>query len=475
MSNKTAYGTIDNIVSAWPAGIKYSPSSSKYVYSVTNTYQISALSHLHVVDFDLPSVIDPNVMYLTLPVMANLPLESRIYFFYVTHAEPGDMLTFVPVSGSGNTVNGNALYYTFALTGNPELLICLGVNDNYIIQSFGLNNSTQKAFPTELWEIDVQHAPATTNPSFFTDGQTFGVGPQDACCTLVLDPPIEIVPGMENYLIPNQVVTGTEGSYAGFLCNQSGWYNISCQAKLQYSGNPVWDSLNCPFIGEFDGTTGAALNYYPLAQSSFKSIVGESNVAILMSEGSIYVPLTSGYIYCFGFTYQDVGLGLYAFTWRGSNRIIFQYIAPISPGNFTTQSNRLASNTDSAIFSKISNPISGSKAAQIQKSQRHNPIHESDHLLSSSSSSSSSLVQPSFSLQDMERMINRAIDARSTFTPSSGVVNTSSSSSTISSSSTSPSSSSSSSSIQLNKRKGGVQIDSLLKSSSLSSKRTKKE
>lgn len=233
----TAFGTSDNLPSSWPAGVRYDHNSSRYVYSVSNAYQIAALQHVHVVDIDVPQVLSvPNVMSLTLPVMKNLPLESRLYFFYVTQASKDDQLSFLPVSLSGNTINGNAVSYTFVLTGEQELFIAIGVNDNYIIHAFGKNNPSLDLInhlPTEYWEFQGEVAPIF-GPSF--EYQAMPSASSDMYNGVVAPiGPTTVITGMEGFLTAD-VPVPTQ-AFNGFLCNESGLYLVDPQleARLGYT------------------------------------------------------------------------------------------------------------------------------------------------------------------------------------------------------------------------------------------------
>jgi hypothetical protein len=233
----TAFGSSDNLPSSWPAGVRYDHNSSRYVYSVSNAYQIAALQHVHVVDIDVPQVLSvPNVMSLTLPVMKNLPLESRLYFFYVTQATKDDQLSFLPVSLSGNTINGNAVSYTFVLTGEQELFIAIGVNDNYIIHAFGKNNPSLDLInhlPTEYWEFHGEVAPIF-GPSFEYQAMPSASSDMYNGVAAPLGP-TTVITGMEGFItadvpVPTQV-------FNGFLCNESGLYLVDPQleARLGYT------------------------------------------------------------------------------------------------------------------------------------------------------------------------------------------------------------------------------------------------
>ena len=234
----TAFGTSDNLPSSWPAGVKYDPNSSRYVYSVSNAFQISALQHVHVIDIDVvPTPPATNTMSLTLPIMKNLPLESRLYFFYVTNSSAGDQLTFLPVSLSGNTVNGNALGYSFILSGSPELYIAIGIADNYIIHAFGKNNPgpTNIGLPTEYYDYN-EEIPPIVGPTF--SDFLFTPATKDLYAgNASVSAPVTVVTGMEGFLT-REVPVPTQ-TFHGYRCNTTGMYlvNPQIEGRLYYAAN----------------------------------------------------------------------------------------------------------------------------------------------------------------------------------------------------------------------------------------------
>ena len=217
------FGDGDQIASQWPAGIDYSGNQSKYVYSVSPDWQISPLDHFHIIDIDVPQVgITPNEMVFTVPRIASLPMESRIYFFYVSQANSGDIFTFEPVVGSGDTINGNALGFSLVATGKKELIIAIAVNQNYVIHSFGRNNDhAEGLIPTVSFDYDSGVTPidaVSYGNQFFTGISALYPG-LDATA-----PELVVVPGMEGYITPNVTIPGK--TFQGFRCNKTGYYLV---------------------------------------------------------------------------------------------------------------------------------------------------------------------------------------------------------------------------------------------------------
>ena len=445
----TAFGTSDNLPSSWPAGVRYDHNSSRYVYSVSASYQIAALQHVHVVDIDLPQILfAPNVMTLTLPIMKNLPLESRLYFFYVSQANPNDQLTFFPVTGSGNTINGNAVSYTFVLTGQPELFIAIGVNDNYIIHAFGKNNNGD-SHPTENYQFSDQIGPLYgTAPENMFSYATSDMFLGDGAPSL----PVTIITGMEGFLTANTVIPTQ--AFRGWLCNQSGIYIVqpSFVASLLYT----------------IGLTGTMLG--PLqavwlefnADGSFNDVVASPAFVPFVAEGApspsihtwrynsaFFMPLHAGKFYLPAFTWDSSSTGTIV-DGGIDGSLTFVYWAPIPPTPPPTLLSARANSASSSIvavqaanknpdvFAPISKGIAGAVAASIQKSRSASAQQGYGRGGSGSSGGSPSSIQPLFSLNDMERMINQALDARdsrASVVASSSLISSSASSSSSSSSS----------------------------------------
>ena len=418
MSTFTAFGTADNIPSYWPAGVNYDPNSSKYVYSISNAYQIAALQHIHVVDIDLPQIgFVPNVMSLTLPIMKNLPLESRFYYFYVTQANPNDELTFLPVALSGNTINGNAVSYTFTLSGEPQLFIAIGVRDNYIIHAFGRNNIGPDAeeIPTQQFTYLSDSEGVSGLTSFGSN--LIGYTTKDIACDDNLVGPNNIVTGMEGFLTLNSAIP-TQG-YKGWLCNHDGYYivnpeiEVNVQVTATSTLGPLWSNFyEFNADGSFSSAIRAPSFLPPLAGIS----PGTFDYGFVMNS-SFLIPMHAGKFYVPTFTY-DVANTSAVNVAEVNGSIYFVYWAPLPPPELelalrsaapSVSAARVQSaNSNPAIFAPMSKSLAGPAAVAIQKSR----------MISQSQASrrgdlpSPSSAQPMFSLSDMERMINQALDAR---------------------------------------------------------------
>ena len=442
----TAFGTGMNILSNWPAGIQYSPEADKYLYSVQHSWNISALDHLHVVAIDEPQIGSvPNVLTLTLPVSYNLPLQSRFYFFYVSEANSNDQLVFSPVFGSGDTINGNAVNYTFVLSGNPQLYIAICVNHNYIIHAFGQNHFSA-ALPTEVFFFDQSvgplFGPSPSSPFPGSSDMFLGNGASSA--------PLDIVSGMEGFLTPNSAIPTQ--AFQGFLCNQSGLYMINPQmhGSLQYAAGlrgTNLGALQCNLL-EFDPTGG----YHETTSGS--SFVPWSPASNPLLEDmywnwntSFFYPLVAGRYYVLSATWDNSSsgtIGLGPNVWSGI--AAFVYWAPdipIGPGPslfsptsvpspspaLMTASRALSANVAPESFTPVHKPFPG--AAKLQKdlkdasTSRSNP--QGSYIQQAGGQPS---LAPSISLADIERIVGQAVAAeRARSQSSSSSISSSSSSS----------------------------------------------
>jgi len=436
----TSYGTCENIVSNWPAGISL-PNSAKYIQSVSNAYQIDALSHVHVIDIDISP--GPNTMTLTLPIQKNLPLGSRIYFFYVSQSTYLDVATFIPVAGSGNTVNGNALGFSFILSGSPELIICLGVNDNYIMQAIGKNNPAKVSYRSGIQSKMVNFVSPTPGSGLMTNfyGTTTGLKSMFYPNANAMD---VFVPfgdeNISNYVTRN-VAVPTKGVY-GFQVNVAGWYEVklSLEAGIQWdstAGQNVWADL------AVCNAAGTLTQHWRSADCCQSYYIGSSNYPVIMT--SQFVNFDAGDFLIF--SYSGIGASIVSTTYS-SAAVSFVYYGPTNtsppaplPTTFEAFSqieSVISSNTDPEVFAPLSKSIAGKKAASLQKTLQ-------PPTLLSLSKKAEEPQQPKFSLSDMERMINQALDARASSlqlqksVPSIGEVEPSESSSSSSSSSAPPS------------------------------------
>lgn len=234
--------------SKWPAGISQD-SKSVYKASVQTSWQINALGEIHVIALDVPHVGPPaTIMTLTLPIIEHLPFSSRIYFFYISESVVDDQVTFVPVAGSGNTVNGDLFSYTFTLTGFPQLLIGMAVNGNYIIHNFGANEPSSippPALPAlinlpTMQFLDCFYAYPGINPIALTKKTNSGVGLQFEGPSINVGPPIEIIPGMTGFVDQRMPIPGTP--FYGFRVNVDGYYDVEIHWRIQV----IWNVPSIP-------------------------------------------------------------------------------------------------------------------------------------------------------------------------------------------------------------------------------------
>ena len=437
----TSYGTCDNIVSNWPAGISL-PNSAKYIQSVSNAYQIDALSHVHVIDIDISP--GPNTMTLTLPIQKNLPLGSRIYFFYVSQSNANDIATFIPLAGSGNTVNGNALGFSFVLSGYPELIVCLGVNDNYIMQAIGKNNpARQPSYRSGLQSKMLHFVSPTPGAGLMTNfyGTSTGLKSMFYPNSNAMDVLVPFGDQNISNFITRNVAVPTKSVY-GFQVNVPGWYHVqlSIEAGIQWdstAGQNTWADL------AVCDSTGALTQHWRSADNCQSYYIGSTNYPVIMTNQ--YINFNAGDFLIF--SYSGIGASIVSTIYTSAS-VTFVYYGPTNTSDpipipttfdaFSMIESVISSNTNPEVFAPISKSIAGKKAASLQKTLQ-------PPTLLSLSKKAEEPQQPKFSLSDMERMINQALDARASSlqlqksVPSIGEVEPSESSSSSSSSSAPPS------------------------------------
>lgn len=229
----TVFGTDAQVLSTWPAGIRYNPNEDKYTFSVANNWKISPQDHLHVVDIDGPSGLGPYELTLQLPILNQLPFSSRMYFFYVSNSQDLDVLTFIPTPLSGDTVNGSPFFHSFTMDGVKKLFIALAVNGNYIIHEFGGGGGSTPSGggnPLNLFRAISSPTPVTPTlldlPPFFFDTRAYtstGWGPTPD--------PSDYITGMDGFIVPNTSVDFYD--VPGFDVVTSGIYRVT------YCGNGI--------------------------------------------------------------------------------------------------------------------------------------------------------------------------------------------------------------------------------------------
>lgn len=449
----TTFFDASQLMSQWPAGIEHNASESTYVYSVSNTWQINPLDHIHVVAIDEHQVAPgvPNVITLTLPVLETLPFSSRIYFFYVSEANAGDELVFIPLSGSGNTVNGNALGYTFTLSGQKQLIFAFGLRSNYIIHNAGFNQYSGPAVTTRSGVLSkmLYFVSPTPGSGLMTNfyGTTTGLKsmfyPNNNAMD-VLQPFGDV--DISSYITRN-VAVPTKGVY-GFQVNQPGWYHVqlNLEAGIQWDSNAgqnVWADL------AVCNAAGALTQHYRGADCCQSYYISTTNYPTIMC--SQYIKFDAGDFLIF--SYSGIGAAIVTTTYTQAS-VAFVYYGgtpttpaapPAAPRMLSLFSEAggapvpepspveslvaksasvplavpeasLSKQEAAAVSAPVHAPAPKDHVVSLQKKHRAGLAAASRSSVSSSSaagsSSSSSGSGPSFTLQDIEKIIGRALDAR---------------------------------------------------------------
>jgi len=460
VSHFTAFGSSDNIPSNWPAGLAYNSNEARYLMSVSNAFQIAALDHLHIVAIDVPPLPPPafNTMTLTLPIQKNLPLGSRMYFFYVSEANEGDALQFIPVTGSGDTVNGDPFSTQFTLSGNKQLFIALGVNGNYIIHEFGADIPDPfVSVPMNSFLGVPNIGPLTYVPKEITFViQSIG-GVWWGYSSNTYDPVVDpktYYPGMDGYIVPQDAMGVAGFDTPGFLVTQTGRYRITANV------GPLYYQLSAPDVHS-DKSSRVIIANLSAAAATLDIAYGS---AYLTQGGSTSAVYYEGSVS----TVMELEAGTYVAVWTAvrngihtlitnqsftdTTKITFEYLPPAPAPVLFSSLRSLAApegSSSSSLKSPMHKPVSvdvikkaqiAAKASLLSAESRKRQ-NGADH----QSSSSSSAQQPSFSLSDMEKMISQALDARdrrqaaiSVASNSSGGASSSSSASSFSSSAPPP-------------------------------------
>jgi len=245
----------------WPDQISFDQALDTYKWSLGGVKQIQALDHIHVINYDQDGA-DPYIFELILPVMENLPAGGRMYFFYVSRCHNLDVLKFSTVALSGNTVNSILGSYSFTLTGEKTLFVCVGIKGNYIIHPINLNISPIIPPTTSTFLRGVFFDKTTTGDPVSAAAAPFGYAGYHSFPSTDTYPAIGAAIGNTDMLTaftPNVAVSG----FRGFRCTVPGFWSINFHNENTITftggiGNP--QSLGSRiFILDSTGTT---VKYY---------------------------------------------------------------------------------------------------------------------------------------------------------------------------------------------------------------------
>ena len=253
----TAYGPQNYPTGRWPDELSFDFNNNIIRLSAANNVNIDPFAHVQIVDYDLDPLMGPYTMTLNLPIMSRLPNNGRLFLFYVNECQNLDVLTFTVVTGSGDTVNGNLVSFSFNLTGVKTLFFCVAINGNYIIHQFG-GGSASPAVPVPspliMYRGVTYNGPLTYTPNPFPNPIQSWPGGLVAISsnqwTPTFDPTIHIS-GMDGYITP-AVGTVPVVGLKGFLVNVSGLYRVTYAVNGLYSGTDSANVVNT--IGGYPGS-----------------------------------------------------------------------------------------------------------------------------------------------------------------------------------------------------------------------------
>lgn len=448
----TVFGSDAQVLSTWPAGIRYNPNEDKYTFSVANNWKISPQDHLHVVDIDGPLGLGPYELTLQLPILNQLPFSSRMYFFYVSNSQDLDLLTFIPTPLSGDTVNGSPFFHSFTMSGNTKLLIALAVNGNYIIHEFGYTPPVPIP-PTPYSTPLVCHRAVLPTPSgaiTYTKG-TFP-SPADAwpasgftsfywtsdAWNPVPDPLIYNT-GMDGYITYAKPVPGQ--TLPGFVVQKTGLYRVTYEiSHLTFQTGIVNIQGNTAMGACVINVTaaGAYVDHFFFATNMAQGVLNTQ--AILTGNGSKIMHLVAGTSVCGGVNIPS--------TWTGSptnvsapsdySSYIFELIrddsAPAPLMALRSLDSAASSSSSSVVVeSPMHSQLPSSKVVQLQKQNIADKASAASSLASKQArqlqNSALNLASdippstPSFTLADIEKIVGQALAKQSLDFSASAVSN----------------------------------------------------
>ena len=452
MSAFTGFFNASQIGSSWPAGIEHNPVESTFLYSVSNTWFINPLDHFQIVSIDEAQVPpgNPNTMTLTMPIVDSLPMGSRIFFFYVSQANVGDLLTFQPVFGSGNTINGNALGFTFTLSGGRQLIFAFAINNNYIIHNAGLNApDPDPPFvpPCQIMQMTTQQA-AFLSDSYLISSTCPGY--RHAFPTQSDNWVVEnVMSGMEGYILPDEALPGGGAGAYGFRCTEPGYYefHVVWNGDVDYPFQANALGVRYLAVGVVDSTGSTYSTGYTnpmrIASSYGGTSNGGNNDLIQFTGTHTTKLLVDDYINFFVGVPRDADNESQIPSVNWNMYVLVRYLGPgVEPVPTSMLSFRAAgavSETDAiiqesqsaplavsvesltpeeiaALTNPIDKPASVAHVISLQKKQKEGVA--TGGVSSSSSSSSlypppSSSSAPSFTLQDIEQIVGKALKSQS--------------------------------------------------------------
>lgn len=419
----TAFGDGSQILSTWPAGVIYNPNEDKYTYSIKTTWLVQPLDHFHVVDIDL-TASPPYTLTLQLPILFALPLSSRIYFFYVSRANTGDFLSFIPTSGSGNTVNGNAVSSTFTLSGGRELFMCIGTNSNsYVIHRVGGGSSFSpySTIPTVRANYDLAVLPLTSSVAFPMNASPYTAKAVYADLNAVTSMQV-LINGMSGYIVPN-VLIPTTTAY-GYRCTKDGNYLheyalIASASFVAGVSGTNYGALQC-CLAEFNaaGTKTADITVFNGAMP-FKAVANPgTSTCNWRFTTSRLVPMSNGYYYLPYFLYDNSST-VTAFTGLLNGSISFSYWCPFSP--VPPGPTLLSAPQQIAEEEQFISPLHApALVSDVVAAQKKAAIASASAASAASSAASFALYQQQqqqaasqqFSLQDIEKIVSQALSSQ---------------------------------------------------------------
>ncbi len=429
------YGDASQILSNWPAGVNYNAHENKYVYSVASQWKIDPQAHLHVVDIDGSEGGGPYTMELQLPIISQLALGSRLYFFYVSNWQADDVLTFIPTTGSGDTVNGDPFSTSFtSATGMKQLFIAIAVAGNYLIHEFGKDVAPPDppppiVLPTVRIDFDNTKVPNSTNtistPWSGAEIMFPGIDAEGAVTT--------VNPGMEGFLTSNVTTTG---SRRAIECQQGGYYLV----------NPGLTGY-CRYTV---GASGGGRQLGPYAAGWYETLADNTPVGVRYASGfvpfeakssptqtaiyweyktSFLMPMTAGHRYYPVFIWDNISaatIDLANCYIAGSMKFVYWSPLPATPAPMSFSAFSAArsgmtrglsappsaSSSSSSEISPLHKQLSVREIKKLQKERAQGQQQQQARGSSSSFSTQDVHItppQPAFSLSDIERIVQQAM------------------------------------------------------------------